>query len=909
MSQVDEARIAALHAALTTDEKIALLAGSSMWRTTPVERLGIPAMKVTDGPNGARGGSFAGGAVTAACFPAGIALGASWDVALVHAVGAALADEARSKGASMLLAPTVNIHRTPLNGRNFECYAEDPYLSARLAVAAITGLQAGGVGATVKHFVCNDSEYQRNSISSDVDERTLREIYLPPFEAAVTEARTWGVMSAYNRINGTFAAEHHEFLTAILRDEWEFDGIVMSDWFGTTSVAAGVNAGLDLEMPGPPAWRGARLAAAVAAGEVLPAALDAAALRMLRVLARAGLLDGGVPSSDERAEDRPEHRALIRRAGAAGAVLLKNRDAILPLDATRLQTIAVIGPNARLPRMMGGGSAQVAAHHAVVPYEALLAAVGDAVELRYAPGCSNDKVLPLPPRAMLRAAGGAAGFDVAYFAADEPTGTPVHHERATAAERVWLGDMPPGLERGRFSARFTTTLTPTESGVHRFSLVSAGLSRMWLDDVLLVDNWSHQMRGDAWFGFGSREVQAEAALDAGRPVALRVEYSSRDATMFAAVRLGYAAPMPADAIAQAAALAAGADVALVYVGMTGDWESEGFDRPDMELPGAQNALVAAVAAANPHTVVVLQTGSPVTMPWLDQVAAVLQAWYPGQEVGDAITDVLLGRADPGGRLPQTFPRRLEDHPGFINYPGEHGHVRYGEGIFVGYRYYEKKRVAPLFPFGFGLSYTTFEYGELMCSAHAVGPDDTLDVTLSIRNTGTRRGSDVVQLYVGDLQAGVARPGKELRGFVKVTLDPGASQTVRLTLGRRDWAFWDASLHAWHAEAGEFDILVGPSSADIRRRARVRLEASQTFGGPPRHHAPTLSLASPLTALLARPAARAIIETYLPGMAMGVDLGMVGGFSLEQIARFAPDRVPEAVLPTIAAELAMLGHAG
>ncbi len=906
MTFVDDERIAALHAALTTDEKIALLAGASMWRTTPIERLAIPAMKVTDGPNGARGEQFAGGSVTAACFPAGIALGASWDIALVHAVGRALADEARSKGASMLLVPTVNIHRTPLNGRNFECYAEDPLLSARLAVAAITGVQAGGVGATVKHFVCNDSEYQRNSISADVDERTLREIYLPPFEAAVTEAHTWGVMSAYNRVNGTYAAEHHELLTAILRDEWGFDGIVMSDWFGTTSVAAGVNAGLDLEMPGPPMWRGARLAAAVAAGEVSPAALDAAALRMLRTLARAGLLDGAV-THDERAEDRPEHRALIRRAGAAGAVLLKNHDAILPLDATRLQTLAVIGPNARLPRMMGGGSAQVAAHHAVVPYEALVAAVGDALELRYAQGCSNDKVLPPPPRGMLRSPSGVAGFDVAYFDADEPTGVPVHHEQVPAAERVWLGDVAPGIVRGRFAARFTTTITPTESGIHRFSLVSAGLSRAWLDGVVLVDNWSQQVRGDAYFGFGSREVVAEVSLEAGRQVTLQLDYSSRDTTMFAAVRLGYAPPLPDDAIAQAAALAAGADVALVFVGMHGDWESEGFDRPDMELPGAQHALVAAVAAANPRTVVVLQTGAPVTMPWLDQVAAVLQAWYPGQEVGDAITDVLFGRADPGGRLPQTFPQRLEDHPGFINYPGEHGHVRYGEGVFVGYRYYEKKRIAPLFPFGFGLSYTTFAYGDLACSTHTIGPDGALDVTLTVRNSGTRRGSEVVQCYVRDLQPRVARPDKELRGFAKIELDPGESRVVHLMLDRRAWAFWDVSLHAWHAAAGEYEILVGASSADIRCQARVQLDTSLVFGGPRRPVA-ALSLASTLNELLAQPAARAILATHLPDMATGSDLGMVGGFSLEQIARFAPDRISDAALSAIAAALSALSSA-
>ncbi len=900
-----EARIASLLQQMTLVEKVALLAGSSMWTTTPIERLGIPAIKVTDGPNGARGaGGFVGGTVTAACFPAGIALAATWNTDLLEQIGEALAEEAQSKGAHLLLAPTVNIHRSPLNGRNFECYSEDPHLSARIAVAYITGLQRRGIGATVKHYVCNDSEFERNTISSEVDERTLREIYLPPFRAAVQEAKTWAVMAAYNRVNGTYASEHPVLLIDILKREWGFDGIVMSDWFGTKSVGEAAANGLDLEMPGPTRWRGERLIAAVEGGQVSMASIDESVRRMLRTIARTGAFENP-EIRPEQAIDRPEHRALIRRAAAEGMVLLKNEGGILPLNRANLSSIAMIGPNAKTAQIMGGGSAQVNAHYAVSPYDGIVARLGNGTLVNYEIGCTNHRNLPRLDSAYVTPdSSGERGFTIAYYNNDDLTGEPTYQTTTASSEHVWLGDVAPGIDPRQFSARLTARFTPAESGTHTFSLISAGLSRLFVNDVPLIDNWTNQTRGDAFFGAGSSEVTASVALEAGQSYALRLEYSNQGAPMLAAVRLGYLPPIAEDAIERAANAAARSDVALVFAGLNADWESEGHDRPHMDLVGRQNELIERVAAANPRTIVVLQTGSPVTMPWLGKVAAVVQAWYPGQECGHAIADVLFGDVNPSGKLPQTFPVRLEDNPAYINYPGENGRVRYGEGIFVGYRYYEKKKIAPLFPFGFGLSYTTFRYDNLRLSADVIGPDDQITVRVDITNTGQIAGQEVVQLYVRDIAARLTRPEKELKGFAKVALQPGETTTVTFVLDRDALAYWDDSQHAWVAEAGTFEVQVGSSSQDIRVCAAFRLSDTTTFGGPAKPPV-KLSVDSPVKLLIEHDIARSILERHLPGFVEQAGVGVMMGLTLAQMAGFAPDKITPDRLAAIAADLAQI----
>ena len=798
---------------MTLPEKVSLLAGADMWHTTPIERLGIPAIKVTDGPNGARGAGFFDSTKTA-CFPAGIALAATWNPELVERVGQALGQEARSKGARGLLAPTVNIHRSPLNGRNFECYSEDPYLSGRMAVAYITGVQSQGIGATIKHFVCNDSEYQRNSISSEVGERPLREIYLAPFQMAIKEAKPWAVMASYNKINGIFASEHPSTLMEILKKEWSFDGVVMSDWFGTQSTAASVNAGLDLEMPGPSHWRGEKLLQAVEQGEVDEATLDESIRRLLHLLARAGAFEH--PDEEpERAIDRPKHRAVAREAAAEGIVLLKNEGQVLPLQPDKLTSLALIGPNAKTARIMAGGSAQVNPHYAITPFDAVVARAGEGVRVGYELGCTNHKLLPLLDMAQLAAAGNETehGLTVEYFNSADLTGDVVWTALATSTQMLWLGSLPAPVNPQQFSVRATGRFTPRETGIYSFGLVSAGLSRLLMDGQEVIDNWNQQRPGDTFFGMGSSEAIYTVELTAGQTYALALEFS-KGAAPIAGVRLGYLPPLPADALERAAALAAASDVALVFAGLSEEWESEGFDRPDLELVGEQRALIERVAAANKNTVVILNTGSPIAMPWLDQVAAVVQAWYPGQECGHAMADVLFGDVNPSGKLSQTFPARLEDNPAYINYPGENGQVQYGEGIFVGYRYYEKKKITPLLPFGFGLSYTTFSYDALSLSAQEIGPDDTLHVSVNVTNTGSRAGQEVVQLYIRDKAASVQRPEKELKAFAKVALAVGESRSVTLTITPDALAYYDTLTHGWVAEPGEFEVLVGSSSRDI-----------------------------------------------------------------------------------------------
>jgi beta-glucosidase len=822
---------------MTLREKVAKLAGTNHWYTVPVERLGIPSLKMSDGPNGARGaGGFSAG-VKAACFPAEISLASTWNTDLVERVGRALAREAKMKGAQVLLAPTVNIQRSPLGGRNFECFSEDPYLSARLAVAYINGLQGEGVGASIKHYVCNDQETRRTNISSQVRERALREIYLLPFQVAVREATPWTIMAAYNYVNGIAASESPYLLTDILRHEWGYDGVVMSDWFfSVKSTAASVNAGLDLEMPSPH-WRGEKLLEAVERGEVTEATIDTSMHRLLQLLVKAGLFSMEVPQTSfpgtgpEQALDLPEHRALIREAGAEGIVLLKNEQQVLPLQREQLTSIAVIGPNAQVAQIMGGGSAQVNAHYAITPFEGIEAKVGDHVRVRYEQGCTNYKLLPLLEREQLLAGteGGLPGygdethgFAVEYFAAPDLEGTPMWREIRPKSELSWFGGMPEGVNPEHFSLRATGRLLPQETGPYTFGLVSVGRSRLFIDGREVIDNWTQQTHGGEYFSMSSTEVQATVTLEAGREYLLTIEFAKGEDMPYGAVRLGCRPPALADTIERAAALAAASDVAIVCVGFGGDWQREGFDRGELGLPGKQDALIEQVVAANPRTIVVLNTGSPISMPWLNQVAAVVQVWYPGQECGNAIADVLFGDTNPSGKLPQTFPVRLGDTPTYLDFPGENGKVYYEEGLFVGYRFYDRRKIAPLFPFGFGLSYTTFSYSSLQLSTQQIGLEDTLQVSIDITNTGQRAGKEVVQVYVRDKQASLQRPEKELKAFTKVQLEPGERKTVILSLTRDTLAYYDDLTHEWIAEAGEFEVLIGASSQDIRASATFTL---------------------------------------------------------------------------------------
>jgi beta-glucosidase len=796
---------------MTLEERAALTAGSALWYTVPVPRLGIPRVKVSDGPAGVRGANPAFG--RSASFPCGTALAATWNPELIGRVGEALAGDARGKGVHVLLGPTINIHRSPLAGRNFECYSEDPYLTARLAVAYIRGVQRHGVAATAKHFVCNDSEYERMSMSSDVGERALREIYLLPFEAAVREAGVWAVMAAYNRLHGTYCSEH-PLLTTLLKGEWGFDGLVMSDWYGTHSTAPAANAGLDLEMPGPALHQGDSLLAAVRAGEVPEDVVAEKTRRLLRLAERTGALDQ-VEEPPEQSVDRPEHRHVARQAAAESIVLLENESAVLPLAPGKLRSLAVIGPNAEISVIQGGGSVRHNPHPNATPLEAIRAAC-PGVDVRFEAGCSIDKgTAPLDRRLLPQP------LMLAYYTGTELSGEPVLTAEAPGARLTWIGEPAPGLDAGNFAVRGSGKLVPRTDGEHVFSLASAGRSRLLVDGALVVDNWDTWRRGSTFHGAGSDDVNGTLELVAGREYDLVVELSAGSG-LVAGIMAGCAQPVAADAMERAVALAASSDAAIVVVGTNADWETEGADRTSMALPGRQVELIERVAAANGRTIVVVNAGAPVEMEWADHVPAVLQSWFGGEEAAPALADVLFGRVNPSGRLPTTIPRRLQDTPAFLDYPGENGHVAYGEGVFVGYRWYDSRDIEPRFCFGHGLSYSTFRIGPPEPERTELAVGDPLTVWVEVTNAGECGGFEVVQLYVRDVESRLARPDKELKAFAKVWVEPGATERVPLALDFRSFACWDPAEPGWVAEPGTFELLVGASSRDIRGSADVRL---------------------------------------------------------------------------------------
>jgi beta-glucosidase len=706
-----EKRAADLLKRMTIEEKASMVAGSGWMESMPIPRLGIPAIKMADGPLGVR--SWAGSSsitglpgsplkVQSTSFPSGVAMAATWDTELVQREGQAIAQEVKALGRDMILGPTVNINRVPLWGRNFEGYGEDPYLTARLGVAYVKGVQSEGVIPSVKHFAANNEEFERHRIDEQIDARTLHEIYLPAFKAAVEEGGAWTVMSAYNLVNGVHCAENNALLTGVLKNEFGFKGFVVSDWGSTYSTAPTVNAGMDLEMPGgQPAknwladpkllergnsggWLTAdKVLAEVKAGNITEATLDDNVGRILRVIFLSGIFDH--PHAGGGEVNTPAQVAVALEAATKSIVLLKNDGHLLPLNAKKLHSISVIGPNAAVARTGGGGSSLVAPKYAIAPLDGIKKLVGSGVEVKYALGVGMEGEVP---------------------AKDTPE---------------------------------------------------------------------------------ARAILLQEAVDA----------------------------------------AAHADVAVVVVGRYDKIEHEGADLKTMDLPAGQDELIAAVERANPHTIVVLNTGNPVTMTrWIDKTSALVEMWYGGQEAGTALASILFGEANPSGKLPVSLPKEFKDSPAAANYPGENLHVNYAEGIYVGYRYYDTKNVEPQFPFGFGLSYTKFEYSDLKVTplmlAKGAGHSGAV-VSLTVQNTGKRAGAEIVQLYVHDGHSTIDRPSHELKGFKRVELKPGESQTVGFTLGRDALSYWSPDKKAWVAEPGTFEIQVGASSRDIRLKAPLELK--------------------------------------------------------------------------------------
>lgn len=768
--------------ALTLGEKIALLAGRDLWSTMPIDRLGVPSVRLTDGPNGVRGFDDRHGP-TVMSYPVGVAMGATFHPDLIRQVGRALGAEAGAHGASVLLGPTMNIPRVPNAGRNFECFSEDPFLSGTVAAAYIEGVQSQEVAACIKHVVCNDQETDRFTIDARVDERALRELYLEPFRLAVTAARPWAAMSAYNTINGTTASEH-PLLDDVLRAEFGFDGVVVSDWYGTYSAAA-VTGGLDLEMPGPARWMGQEhIEAALDAGTISVSDIDRKVTNLLQLIERTGGPQR-VAADHGGMEERDEHRALARLVAAEATVLLTN-DGVLPLadDVTR---IAVIGDAAAATPHQGGGSSSVRPHRVVSVLDGLRDALGDTVEVTWARGGAAGTQLPLLASDTL-SHDGQPGLEVSYVVGSDPSGP---HVRRAVTARSELGFFGPGddwIDYSDFSLRLRGDYTPAEAGTYRFSLEVIGHVRVWMAGQLRFESWDPSPSKGGW----------ELELLGGEPVDLVIEYSSPGERVWRHVRLGVEQLQAREELLDAAVrAAAAADVAIVVVGLGPELESEGFDRPDLRLPAEEDRLVSAVAATQPATVVVLAAGSPVELPWLDDVRAVVQAWYAGQEVGHAVADVLTGAVDPGGRLPITWPAHSRQHPGLLNFPGEAGAVRYGEGVHAGYRAYDHLELQPRFAFGHGLSYATFELADGRVSVGSEG----LSLHGRLVNTSSRAGSDVVQVFA----RGIGRVARRLVGFAKVEVAAGHEGEVRVDVAWDRLAWWDPAARSWTAATGPLTL--------------------------------------------------------------------------------------------------------
>ncbi|MEV4285321.1 glycoside hydrolase family 3 C-terminal domain-containing protein [Nonomuraea bangladeshensis] len=785
----------ALIARLDLAAKVRLLTGADMWSLPPLPEIGLDRLVMSDGPIGVRGERWSPGDPSIA-LPSPTALAATWDLGLVRRAGRLLAQEARRKGVHVLLAPTLNLHRSPLGGRHFECYSEDPYLTGEIGAAYVEGVQEGGVATTPKHFVANDFETDRFTADVRVGEKALREVYLRPFERVV-RAGAWGLMTAYNGVNGTTMTEHADLVLGVLKGEWGFDGFVVSDWTAVRSTEAAALGGTDVAMPGPYGPWGEKLEEAVRAGRVPEAAIDDRVRRILRLAHRVGALRPAEPPTGTDSAEIAELDgvALAREVAARGFTLLTN-DGLLPLRGT--PTLAVIGAAAGEARVMGGGSAQVYPDRVVSPLAGLRAraevrhAVGADPRIRLAP-------IPSPARALFL---------------DGDGGVLAEHPLPTAEAR-WIGQLPPDVDGERLRAvQLVTTYMPDVSGEHRLSVAGVGAFTMTVDGETVLDE-TVEAAGDPATAFLSPpERRVGVPMTAGRPyeVTLTSPAGTIGGLAFVAFTLGHAAPGPGadELLAEAVRVAAACDVAVVVAGTTPEVESEGFDRTGLALPGRQDELIRAVIAANPRTVVVVNAGSPVEMPWAEEAAAVLLTWFPGQEAGTALAEVLFGDAEPGGRLPTTWPRRLADAPVSAVTPVD-GVVAYDEGPRIGYRAWREAGTEPAFWFGHGLGYTTWSYDQIA----AEGPPEAMTVTVAVTNTGDRPGREVVQLYAhlsgepGDVR---------LAGFDVVEAGPGQTVLSTVFLDERAFQVWDGG---WRTAGGEHVLTAGRGVADPRLSITVR----------------------------------------------------------------------------------------
>ncbi|MFD3513984.1 glycoside hydrolase family 3 protein [Streptomyces sp. NPDC058657] len=805
--QIREDAVAAALGKLDLDAKARLLAGQDMWTLPALPAIGLRSLVFSDGPIGVRGVRWTADDPSVA-LPSPTALAATWDPELARRAGRLLAQEARRKGVHVLLAPTVNLHRSPLGGRHFECYSEDPYLTGEIGSGYVQGVQDGGVGTTVKHFVANDAETDRFTVNNVIAPRPLRELYLAPFEAIVENAHPWGIMCAYNSVNGTTMSEHRHLQNEVLRGEWGFDGAIVSDWMAARSTKGGIEGGLDVAMPGPRTVYGEALAGAVRAGEVEESVVDEAVRNVLRLAARVGILEGA-PAVVSDPPAGIEGQALAREVARRALVLVRNEGDVLPLAPTG--SVALSGAAARDARVLGGGSATVFPEHVVSPLDGLSEALPSG-SLTYCVGADPSDELAVADK----------GFELRAVCRDE-SGAIIGEGSLPGGQVQWIGDdLPDGVTHDNLhSVEVVGTFTPRETGEHLFGTRGQGHFTLTVDGETHYDGF-HGPREDAdpfESFFGAPVERGRTHLTEGRPVTVSLHHtvvrntgSPLTAVMFS---LSHLSPRrdADELIAEAVAAARGADTAVVVVATTDRVESEGFDRTDLVLPGRQNDLVRAVAAANPRTVVVVNSGSPVEMPWREKVAAVLLTWFPGQEGGAALADVLLGTEEPGGRLPTTWPAAFADVP-VTEVTPTGGRLAYTEGVFIGYRAWDRAGATPAYPFGHGLGYTTWEYESL-----------TLDGTTArvrLRNTGERGGREVVQIYLAPVADTVERPARVLAGFASVRAEAGQSVEVSVEVPRRAFEIWDETTRSWSFVPGRYEVEAAHSLTD--RRLSSPLEA-------------------------------------------------------------------------------------
>lgn len=769
-----------------------------------VPRVGLPGFKMSDGPLGVRTWGPSMG------YPAGISMAATWDTALEHEVGVEMARDARARGVDFILGPGVNIHRAPMCGRNFEYFGEDPYLASRMAVAVIEGIQSEGVSATIKHFVANNQEYDRHNVSSDMDQRTLREIYLPSFEAAVKEAHVGAIMDSYNLVNGVHMTQNATMMIDLVKKEWDFPGMIMSDWDATYDGVAAANAGLDLEMPYGKFMTRANLMPAIQDGRLSVAKVDDKVRRILRTAIRFGFI--------ERAEETPaeslmneEGRKVALEGALGGMVLLKN-NGILPLDPSKLKSLAVVGPRAWPGVPAGGGSSHVDPLISVSFLEGISQRLlGSGVKVLYAPGEPKASDIYSTTAFSTSTDGKNPGLWGEYF--DDPNleGTPALTRTDEHIDFNWghAGYRPGGPVAG-FSARWTGYYIPSVSGEHTFYAGGHNGFRLYVDDKPVMDQWTVEDTG----------LQlAKLNLEAGKPYKIRLEYCARRG--FANVGFGVSPGETAE-LKKARETAAQADAVILCIGFDMITEGEGHDRT-FALPGGQDELIEAIEKANKNVVVVLTAGGNVDMTkWIDTTPALIHAWYPGEEGGTALAKIAFGDVSPSGKLPVSFERRWQDNATYNSYyaKDETKRVAYTEGVFVGYRHFDKSDVKPLFPFGYGLSYTTFQYGNLKITPASFSGDEPVTVSFDVTNTGGRESAEIGEVYVSDGHSKIERPVKELKGFGKVDLRPGETKTITVTLNRRAFSYYDVGQKSWVATPGSFGILVGSSSEKIELKGNV-----------------------------------------------------------------------------------------